>query len=77
MPQLTAEAKNFLLEQVYDPNYGSRPLVRIIQRHLEDPLAEEILAKRLTMGGKVYVDYDEEAKKLVFSPTPIAKPVRS
>jgi ATP-dependent Clp protease ATP-binding subunit ClpC len=77
MPELTDEAKNFLVEQGFDPNYGARPLVRIIQRHLEDPLAEEILAKRLTMGGKVYVDYDEEAKKLVFSPTPIAKPVRS
>ncbi len=77
MPELTDEAKNFLVEQGFDPNYGARPLVRIIQRHLEDPLAEEILAKRLTMGGKVYADYDEEGKKLIFSPTPIAKPVRS
>jgi ATP-dependent Clp protease ATP-binding subunit ClpC len=76
-PELTDEAKNFLVEQGFDPNYGARPLVRIIQRHLEDPLAEEILAKRLTTGGKVYVDYDEEGKKLLFGSTPIAKPVRS
>jgi ATP-dependent Clp protease ATP-binding subunit ClpA len=51
--------------------------VRTIQRELEDPMAEEILAKRLTTGGKVFADYDPVAKKLVFSPTPHKKPVRS
>lgn len=76
-PVLTEEAKDFLVEQGFDPNYGARPLLRIIQRQLEDPMAEEILAKRLTTGGKVYVDYDPETKKLVFSPTPHKKPVRS
>jgi hypothetical protein len=40
-------------------------------------MAEEILAKRLTTGGKVYVDFDPEAKKLIFSPTPHKNPVRS
>jgi len=77
VPTLTEEAKDFLVEQGFDPNYGARPLLRTIQRQLEDPMAEEILAKRLTTGGKVYVDFDAEAKKLVFSPTPHKKPVRS
>jgi ATP-dependent Clp protease ATP-binding subunit ClpC len=77
VPMLTEEAKDYLVEQGFDPNYGARPLVRTIQRMLEDPMAEEILAKRLTTGGKVYVDYDSDAKKLMFSPTPIKKPVRS
>ncbi|MFN0118689.1 MAG: ATP-dependent Clp protease ATP-binding subunit [Elusimicrobiota bacterium] len=77
VPVLTEEAKDFLVDQGFDPNYGARPLVRTIQRHLEDPLAEEILAKRLTTGGKVFVDLDTEAKKLMFSPTPIKKAVRS
>lgn len=77
VPVLTDEAKDFLVEQGFDPNYGARPLLRIIQRHLEDPMAEEILAKRLTTGGKVYVDFDPEAKKLIFSPTPHKNPVRS
>jgi ATP-dependent Clp protease ATP-binding subunit ClpC len=77
VPILTNEAKDFLVEEGFDPNYGARPLVRTIQRNLEDPMAEEILAKRLTAGGKVYVDYDGQAKKLLFSPTPHKKPVAS
>jgi ATP-dependent Clp protease ATP-binding subunit ClpC len=77
VPVLTDEAKNFLVDEGFDPNYGARPLVRTIQRHLEDPMAEEILAKRISIGGKVYVDFDLEAKKLIFSLTPHKKPVRS
>jgi ATP-dependent Clp protease ATP-binding subunit ClpC len=77
VPALTEEAKDYLVTEGFDPNFGARPLVRTIQRQLEDPLAEEILAKRLNVGGKVYVDYDPETKKLVFSLTPHKKPVRS
>lgn len=74
---LTDEAKDYLVEQGFDPNFGARPLLRMIQRQLEDPMAEEILAKRLATGGKVYVDYDPDTKQLVFSPTPHKKAVRS
>ncbi|MCG3203880.1 MAG: Negative regulator of genetic competence ClpC/MecB [Elusimicrobia bacterium] len=77
VPLLTEEAKDFLVSEGFDPNYGARPLVRTIQKHLEDPMAEEILANRLTSGGKVYVDFDPDSKKLIFSQTPHKKPVRS
>ncbi|MCX6835037.1 MAG: AAA family ATPase, partial [candidate division Zixibacteria bacterium] len=40
---LTPEAKEFLTNKGFDPTYGARPLKRALQRHLEDPLAEEIL----------------------------------
>jgi ATP-dependent Clp protease ATP-binding subunit ClpC len=40
---LTDAAKEFLTDKGYDPTYGARPLKRALQRHLEDPLAEEIL----------------------------------
>jgi len=76
-PVLTPEAIDFLVGEGFDPNFGARPLVRTIQRQLEDPLAEEILAKRIETGGKVYVDFDLDTKKLIFSPTPHKKPVRS
>jgi ATP-dependent Clp protease ATP-binding subunit ClpA len=76
VPELTPEAQDFLLEKGFDPNYGARPLLRVIQRELEDPMAEELLARRLS-GGKVYVDLDPETKKLVFSSTPHKKPVRN
>ncbi|KAA3635980.1 MAG: ATP-dependent Clp protease ATP-binding subunit [Calditrichaeota bacterium] len=40
---LTEEAKNFLSEKGFQPEYGARPLKRALQKYLEDPLAEEIL----------------------------------
>jgi len=41
--ELDEEAKTFLAEKGYDPQYGARPLHRAIQKYLEDPLAEYIL----------------------------------
>ena len=43
---LDQSAKDFLVEKGFDPVYGARPLKRVIQRFLEDPLAEEVIAKR-------------------------------
>ncbi len=40
---LSEAAKEFLTDKGYDPTFGARPLKRAMQRHLEDPLAEEIL----------------------------------
>ena len=45
--KLSLEVKEFLIEKGYDPVLGARPLRRTIQRYLEDPLSEEILAGRL------------------------------
>jgi len=40
---LTDSAFDFLVTKGYDPAYGARPLRRAVEKHLEDPLAEEIL----------------------------------
>ncbi len=45
--ELTDEAKDFLLDKGFDPHYGARPLQRIIQRYVDDALAEEILSNRV------------------------------
>jgi len=42
--ELIPEAREFFVEKGFDPVYGARPIRRIIQRHLEDPLAEAIIA---------------------------------
>jgi ATP-dependent Clp protease ATP-binding subunit ClpC len=47
---LDASAKAFLVEKGFDPVYGARPLRRVIQRYLEDPLAEEVIARRVKPG---------------------------
>jgi ATP-dependent Clp protease ATP-binding subunit ClpB len=54
--EVTDAAKDFLAEVGYDPTFGARPLKRSIQRHLENRMAEEILAGRFGPGDTVRVD---------------------
>jgi ATP-dependent Clp protease ATP-binding subunit ClpC len=44
--QMTPKAKEFFIERGFDPVFGARPLKRVIQRFLEDPLAEDIIKGR-------------------------------
>jgi ATP-dependent Clp protease ATP-binding subunit ClpC len=46
---------------------GARPLQRVIQRELENVLAEKVLSKEFTPGDTIMVDLDDDAKKLVFT----------
>jgi len=64
--QLTQGAIDFLVEQGYDQAYGARPLKRAIQRWIEDPLSERILAGDLTVGEEIEVDISPEGDKLDF-----------
>jgi ATP-dependent Clp protease ATP-binding subunit ClpC len=48
-------AKEFLINEGYDPNFGARPLRRAIQRHVEDALAEEVLKGRFRAGGSMRI----------------------
>ena len=52
---LDAEAKAWLADEGYDPVFGARPLKRVIQRNLQDPLAEMILAGEVLDGAEVVV----------------------
>jgi ATP-dependent Clp protease ATP-binding subunit ClpB len=52
-------ARNWLADKGYDPSYGARPLKRVIQKSLQDPLAEEILAGRVKDGDIVDVGVGE------------------
>jgi ATP-dependent Clp protease ATP-binding subunit ClpB len=49
------EAKDMLGNLGYDPVYGARPLKRVIQKHLENPLAEQILSGKFLPGDTVHV----------------------
>jgi ATP-dependent Clp protease ATP-binding subunit ClpB len=50
---LDDKARTWLANRGYDPAYGARPLKRVIQRHVQDPLAEQILAGRVKDGDTV------------------------
>ncbi len=54
--QLTEEAREYLVENGYEPSMGARPLRRIIQKEIEDPLAIEILSQNSKTCGKILVD---------------------
>ncbi|MCB9613002.1 MAG: ATP-dependent chaperone ClpB [Sandaracinus sp.] len=54
--EVTTEAKDFLGNVGFDPAYGARPLKRAIQKHLENPLAQEILAGRYAAGDTIVVE---------------------
>jgi ATP-dependent Clp protease ATP-binding subunit ClpB len=54
--ELTPAAKDFLSEVGWDPQYGARPLKRAIQRHLEDPLAQHVLAGDYPPGTQLLID---------------------
>lgn len=49
------QARTWLANRGYDPNYGARPLKRVIQKQVQDPLAEQILAGGVKDGDKVKV----------------------
>lgn len=72
---LTDDARQYLAKEGYDPSMGARPLARIIQEKIKQPLAEEILFGALAEGGIATVNYDGD--KIGFSfekPTPPALP---
>jgi ATP-dependent Clp protease ATP-binding subunit ClpB len=51
--ELDDAARTWLANRGYDPTYGARPLKRVIQKTVQDPLAEQILAGKIRDGEKV------------------------
>jgi len=64
--KLDKKAKEFLIEQGYDPNYGARPMRRAVERHIEDPLAEHLLRGDITPGQIVKITHKKDEKYLTF-----------
>ncbi|MEQ1842182.1 MAG: AAA family ATPase, partial [Verrucomicrobiales bacterium] len=64
--KLDKKAKEFLIEQGYDPNYGARPMRRAVERHIEDPLAEHLLRGDITPGQVVKITHKKDEKYLTF-----------
>ncbi|MCB0697033.1 MAG: ATP-dependent Clp protease ATP-binding subunit, partial [Chitinophagaceae bacterium] len=64
--ELKEAAKKFIAQKGYDPQFGARPLHRAIQKHLEDPLAEELLNHKIKEGDTVVADFNEKEGKITF-----------
>ena len=61
--QLSGEVKAFLIEKGYSEVYGARPLRRAVEKYLQDPLAEEILAGSINSSGLVAVRVEGDQLK--------------
>jgi ATP-dependent Clp protease ATP-binding subunit ClpA len=71
---LSAEARAHLARKGYDPAYGARPLARLIQAEVRDPLTDEILFGRLEHGGTVTIGVADGALTFVVSAAPPPSP---
>ena len=58
--KLDAKARDWLAEKGYDPAYGARPLKRVIQKSVQDPLAELILSGKIKDGEKVAISANKQ-----------------
>jgi len=72
---LTDEAMQWLSDRGYDPVYGARPLKRVIQKELQDPLARRILEGRIKDGDDVKVSVEGSALSLNGVPAEMKKAV--
>jgi ATP-dependent Clp protease ATP-binding subunit ClpB len=58
--EVSSNAQKLLAEKGYDPAYGARPLKRIVQKHIQNPLALEILEGQYKEGDVIRVDVNEK-----------------
>jgi ATP-dependent Clp protease ATP-binding subunit ClpC len=77
--QITRKAKENLIEKGYDVKFGARPMRRVIQKEIEDPLSMEILKNRFKEGDTVSVgiknneiQFRRKKKKKVKEPVPVS-----
>ena len=63
--ELTKVAKEYIAEKGFDEKYGARPLNRAIQKYIEDPLAEEIIKKKVKEGDLIKLDFDEKKEEIL------------
>ncbi len=64
--ELSGQARKWLGKKGFSPEYGARPLTRVIQEHIKKPLAEELLFGKLANGGAVEVVVQKGGKALGF-----------
>jgi ATP-dependent Clp protease ATP-binding subunit ClpC len=64
---LTKAAREWIAKEGFDPNFGARPLKRILQKHIESPLSINLLSGTYKNGDKVKVDLSEDGKGLTFT----------
>jgi ATP-dependent Clp protease ATP-binding subunit ClpA len=68
--QFDSDARDWLGERGYDKLYGARPMARLIQEKIKQPLAEELLFGKLRHGGEVHVSIKDGVPSFELTPAP-------
>jgi ATP-dependent Clp protease ATP-binding subunit ClpA len=68
--QFDSDARGWLGERGYDKLYGARPMARLLQEKVKQPLAEELLFGKLNHGGEVHVGLKDDALTFELTPAP-------
>jgi ATP-dependent Clp protease ATP-binding subunit ClpB len=68
--RITDEAKARLAEEGFDPAFGARPLKRVIQQRLANPLATALLEQRISEGDTVEIGWNGGDQQFTFNPVP-------
>jgi ATP-dependent Clp protease ATP-binding subunit ClpA len=63
---LSPGARTWLAKRGHDPNYGARPLHRLLQTEIKDILSDKILFGQLEKGGKVFIDVKDDRLSFVY-----------
>jgi ATP-dependent Clp protease ATP-binding subunit ClpB len=66
--EMTDKAKEQLAEEGYDPAYGARPLKRVLQQRVANPMASAILGGKFPQGATIVIDWDLETSQFTFTP---------
>ena len=69
--EVTQKARELLAEKGFDPDFGARPLRRVIQNLVEDPLSEDILKGKYHEGDTVVIDIDEDGNIGIHPPVAV------
>ena len=64
---LTEEAKEFLIDKGYNPDFGARPLRRALGQYVEDPLAENLLSGDFVAGDEILATRNPDQEYLTFT----------
>jgi ATP-dependent Clp protease ATP-binding subunit ClpC len=65
--QITEKAIAKLAKDGYDPVYGARPLRRLIQTAIENPIALAIISKKFVVGDTIVIDYSDDTNEFIFT----------
>jgi ATP-dependent Clp protease ATP-binding subunit ClpC len=64
---LSKAGREWIAKEGFDPNFGARPLKRILQKYIESPLSVNLLSGMYKTGDKVKIDLNEDGKSLSFT----------